>query len=67
MEDIKYYTSQEIQAKYDALSLEEKNQVLSLAIEYMQSYNGRTKFKCIAMSMGYDNDQGDNVSWHKRT
>jgi hypothetical protein len=35
-------------------------------IEYMQGYNGRSRFLCIAMAMGYDNYEGDNKSYIKR-
>jgi glutaredoxin-related protein len=62
----KYYTSEEISQKYAALSLKEKNEVLYEAIDYMQSYNGRSRFLCIAMAMGYDNYEGDNKSYFKR-
>ena len=62
----KYYTSDEISKKYAALSLKEKNKVLYEAIDYMQSYNGRSRFLCIAMAMGYDNYEGDNKSYFKR-
>jgi len=62
----KYYTSEEINKKYAALSLKEKNEVLYEAIDYMQSYNGRSRFLCIAMAMGYDNYEGDNKSYFKR-
>jgi len=56
----KYYTSEEISKKYAALSLKEKNEVLYEAIDHMQSYNGRSRFLCIAMAMGYDNYEGDD-------
>lgn len=63
---VKYYTSEEISKKYAALTLKEKNEVLYEAIDYMQSYNGRSRFLCIAMAMGYDNDEGDDKSYFKR-
>lgn len=61
-----YYTSEEISKKYAALSLKEKNEVLYESIDYMQSYNGRSRFLCIAMAMGYENYEGDNKSYFKR-
>ena len=66
IEKTKYYTSEEISKKYEALSLKEKNEVLYKAIDYMQIYNGRSRFLCIAMAMGYDNYEGDNKSYFKR-
>jgi hypothetical protein len=62
----KYYTSKEISKEYDALSLKQKNEVLYEAIDYMQSYNGRSRFLCIAMAMGYKNYIGDSNSYYKR-
>jgi hypothetical protein len=62
----KYYTSEEISKKYAALSLKEKNEVLYEAIDNMQSYNGRSRFLCIAMAMGFDNYEGDDKSYFKR-
>lgn len=53
------YTSQEISTKYDNLSYKEKAEVLYGALDYMSQFNGRTKFLCIALAMGYDNiDEG---------
>lgn len=63
---MKYYTSEEISIKYAALSLKEKNEVLYEAIDYMKSHNGRSRFVCIAMAMGYDNYEGDDNSYFKR-
>ena len=63
---IKYYTSEEISKKYDALSLKKKNEVLCEAIDYMQSYNCRSSFLCIAMAMGYENNEGMNDTYTKR-
>lgn len=54
----KYYTSEEVSAKYESLTLKQKNAVLYDAISYMQQYNGRSVFLCIAMAMGYDNFEG---------
>ena len=62
----KYYTNEQISRKYSALGLKQKNRVLYEAIEYMSQYNGRSRFLCIAMAMGYDNTQGDNKSYFKR-
>ena len=64
--ETKYYTGEEISKKYAALSLEEKNEVLYEAINYMQAYNGRSRFLCITMAMGYDNYVGDDKSYFKR-
>lgn len=61
----KYVTSEDISKEYSKLSLEKKNEVLYEAINYMQSYNGRTRFKCIAMAMGYDNIEGENNTYFK--
>jgi len=62
---VKYYTSKEIATKYNSLSCKEKNIVLYDAIDIMNQYNGRTRFLCIAMAMGYENTEGDNSSYTK--
>jgi len=63
---IKYYTSKEISKEYEGLSLKEKNIILYDAIDYMNQYNGRTRFLCIAMAMGYENTEGENTTYFKR-
>jgi hypothetical protein len=40
--------------------------ILYDAIDYMQSYNGRNRFKCI-VAMGYDNYEGENNTYFKRS
>lgn len=62
----KYYTTEDIIKKYNALSLKAKNTVLYDAIDYMQSYNGRSRLLCIALAMGYDDIEGDGKSYVKR-
>jgi hypothetical protein len=42
-----------------------KIQVLYEAIDNMQTYNGRSRFLCIAMAMGYDNDEGLSDTYTK--
>jgi len=63
---MKYYTDREISDQYAKLSLKKKNEILYEAIDYMQQYNGRTRFKCIALAMGYDNTSGDSHTYFKR-
>jgi len=65
--ETKYYTSEQVSTKYASLSLKEKNEVLYEAIDYMQSYNGRSRFLCIAMAMGFDNDEGNTDTYYKRS
>ncbi len=61
----KYYTSEQIQKKYDALSLSKKNEILYDAMDYMQQYNGRSRFLCIAMAMGFSNYEGQVDTYFK--
>jgi len=65
MKNQTYYTSQEIAAEYENLTQEEKNAVLWTALDYMQQYNGRAKFFCVAMAMGYENDECKSDTWTK--
>lgn len=62
----KYYTAQEVSDKFQKLTKDEKINVLYEAIDYMQSYNGRSKMTCIALAMGYDDRIGDNKSYFKK-
>ena len=58
MEEEKF-TSKELLTKYANLSYKEKADILYDALDYMSQFNGRTKFLCIALAMGYDNiDEG---------
>jgi hypothetical protein len=62
----KYYTDDHIMKEYGALSLKKKNDILYDALDFMQQYNGRSKFLCIAMAMGYDNYEGENNTYIKK-
>jgi hypothetical protein len=62
----KYYTSEYISKKYAKLSFKEKCNILFNAIEIMNQYNGRSKFLCIAMAMGFENNEGQNNTYTKR-
>ncbi len=46
-------TSEYIEAAYENLSKDEKIRILNIVVDLMQQYNGRTKFDCIAIAMGY--------------
>lgn len=61
----RYYTSEEVSALYDKLSTKKKNEVLYEAIDFMNQYNGRSRFLCIAMAMGFKNYEGDDKSYFK--
>ena len=62
----KYYTSEQISNEFEKLTKDKKISVLYDAIDYMQSYNGRSRFLCIAMAMGYDNHEGKSDTYTKR-
>ena len=53
-------TTEQIRNKYLKLPLKTKVIILSEAIDYMQSYNGRSKIMCVALAMGYDTDGDGN-------
>jgi len=63
----KYYTSTHISREYEKLTKDLKINVLSSAIDYMEQFNGRSKFLCIAMAMGYDNHGGEINTYIKRS
>lgn len=62
----KYFTSAEINVEFNNKTPEQRESILYQALDYMQAYNGRTKLKCIAMAMGYDNTEGLDNTWFKR-
>ena len=62
---MKYYTSDEISLLLDNVSKDQKINILYAALDYMQQYNGRTKFRCISMAMGFENNEGDDKSYFK--
>lgn len=55
----KIYTSDDINKQYQKLTYKQKNIVLYNAIDYMQQYNGRTRFLCIALAMGFEQYDDD--------
>jgi hypothetical protein len=59
--NVRTYTYAQLDCKYDALCLKDKNTVLRGALEYMQQYNGRTIKTCIFMAMGYEDCGGEYI------
>lgn len=59
------YTSDYILKKFNRLSNSKKVDVLYEALDNMQQYNGRSKFDCIAMAMGYKTEFGENDKYIK--
>jgi GR25 family glycosyltransferase involved in LPS biosynthesis len=62
----KYYSSEQIQAKFNKLTKDKKIEVLYDAIDVMNQYNGRSRFLCIAIAMGYENHEGLSTTYTKR-
>ena len=60
------YTEEQIEKEYDLLSYKQKNEILVVAIDYMQQYNNRSKFLCIAMAMGYINHEGESNTYIRK-
>jgi len=67
MPDKKFYTSTQISAKWEKTTLRNKIGILMEALDYMQQFNGRSKFHCIAMAMGYDNYEGESNTYFKKS
>lgn len=55
---MKNYNGDQVLEKFNSLTKDEKINVLDSAIDYMQSYNGRSKLTCIALAMGFENTEG---------
>ena len=64
--EIKYYTRKEIAKEYNELTHKERCSILYDALGCMEEYNGRSKFKCISIAMGYDNVEGEHDTFFKR-
>jgi hypothetical protein len=63
--EVKYYTEEHIRDEFDKLTKDKKISVLYEAIDIMQQYNGRSRFLCIAMAMGYKNHEGERDTYTK--
>lgn len=64
--DGKYYKYRHIQDIYDKLTSKEKVSILWEALDYMQQFNGRTPFYCVALALGYENFEGENDTYTKK-
>jgi hypothetical protein len=62
----KSYTYNHILNEYNSFTCKKQNEILYSALDYMQSYNGRSRFLCIAMAMGYENFEGGTDTYTKR-
>ena len=63
----KYYTIEEITKEYHELTYKEKCFILYDALVLMEGFNGRSRFKCISIAMGYENLEGELGTFFKRS
>jgi hypothetical protein len=61
----KHYTSDQISKEFSKLNRLGKIETLFEALDYMSQYNGRSKIKCIALAMGYENIEGADDTYFK--
>lgn len=61
----KFYSYSHIQKEYAKMTKDQKISTLLEALNFMQSYNGRSRFLCIAMAMGYENFEGEENTYTK--
>lgn len=61
----KFYSYSHIQKEYTKMTKDDKISTLLEALNFMQSYNGRSRFLCIAMAMGYENFEGEENTYTK--
>jgi hypothetical protein len=61
----KFYSYMHIQKEYSKMTKDDKISTLLEALNFMQSYNGRSRFLCIAMAMGYENFEGGENTYTK--
>ena len=62
----KYYSSNELLMEFNSLNAKQTVSVLYDALDYMEQYNGRSKFTCIMMAMGYQNTEVEADTWTKK-
>jgi hypothetical protein len=62
---VKHYTSDQISKAFSKLNRLQKIETLFEALDYMSQYNGRSRIKCIALAMGYENTEGDDNTYFK--
>ncbi len=63
---MKIYTSADIEKEYSKLTKDKKIEVLYESLDFMQQYNNRSRFLCIAMAMGYENFEGEWDTYTKK-
>jgi len=61
----KTYTDTQIQNEFDRLSCPKQREIMWEALDIMQAYNGRSRFLCVSMAMGYSNYEGDADTYIK--
>ena len=61
-----YYSGDQIQEEFTRLPNHQKIEVLYEALDFMQQYNGRTRFMCVALAMGYENPEGEYDTYVKK-
>jgi len=62
----KNYSHDQIAKEFSELTRVKQIETLYEALDFMQSYNGRSRFLCIAMAMGYENYEGGVDTYTKR-
>ena len=63
----KYYNITEISTQFLELSAKKQAVILWDALDYMQQHNSRTRFDCIAMALGYSNQEGEDDTYIKNS
>jgi len=66
-DETQYYTDTFISRQYNHLKPQQKIDILWEALDKMQEYNGRSKLLCVAMALGYDNNEGAYDTYYKRS
>ena len=62
---MKQFTSTQIWEKFTKLNKVEQYEVMSGALNHMQQYNNRTKQCCIFYAMGYEDVDGNGLTYNK--
>ena len=61
-----YYSTDQIHKEFINLPDHRKIEVLYEALGFMQQYNGRSRWTCITLAMGYENPEGESGTYVKK-
>lgn len=56
-------SKKEVQMHWNSKTPQEKVSILWEALDFMSQYNGRSRFDCVAYTMGFKKDSEEDDKW----